>query len=216
VPDACELLGLKRRKVFRLLAGLKHGGAASLISKRCGRPSNARLREAYRDLAMLSQVEYAKAAMAPAGVNLDLGPSHCRWPAEFRRRENRRNRLPYSALADGRNGVTIRDGNFPAHVPVLHRRIPCSSVSIPCSTTREFSGKALVFKAESVQSNDKSGKFRYSGADGTKNGPETEGASLVPSPVISWPREYTQATAMDHPTRSRAIARWCYVLAVAP
>ena len=26
VADGCELLGLKRRQVFRLLAGLKHGG----------------------------------------------------------------------------------------------------------------------------------------------------------------------------------------------
>ena len=43
VADACELLGLKRRQVFRLLAGLKHGGAPSLISKRRGRPSNNRL-----------------------------------------------------------------------------------------------------------------------------------------------------------------------------
>jgi Winged helix-turn helix len=40
VADACALLGLKRRQVFRLLAGLKHGGAASLVSKRRGRPSN--------------------------------------------------------------------------------------------------------------------------------------------------------------------------------
>ena len=32
VADACELLNLKRRQVFRLLAGLKHGGAASLVS----------------------------------------------------------------------------------------------------------------------------------------------------------------------------------------
>jgi Winged helix-turn helix len=37
VADACELLNLKRRQVFRLLAGLKHGGAASLVSKRRGR-----------------------------------------------------------------------------------------------------------------------------------------------------------------------------------
>src|SRR6516225_6698897 len=36
VADACELLSLKRRQVFRLLAGLKHGGAASLVSKRLG------------------------------------------------------------------------------------------------------------------------------------------------------------------------------------
>src|SRR6187551_2679550 len=52
VADACELLGLKRRQVFRLLAGLKHGGAAGLVSKRRGRPSNNRLPEAYRDLAL--------------------------------------------------------------------------------------------------------------------------------------------------------------------
>jgi hypothetical protein len=52
VTDACELLGLKRRQIFRLLAGLKHGGAASLVSKRRGRPSNNRLPEAYRDLAL--------------------------------------------------------------------------------------------------------------------------------------------------------------------
>src|ERR1700749_682697 len=52
VADACALVGLKRRQVFRLLAGLKHGGAASLISKRRGRPSNNRLPETYRDLAL--------------------------------------------------------------------------------------------------------------------------------------------------------------------
>ena len=54
VADACELLSLKRRQVFRLLAGLKHGGAASLVSKRRGRPSNNRLPEAYRDLAFVA------------------------------------------------------------------------------------------------------------------------------------------------------------------
>jgi len=52
LADACELLSLKRRQVFRLLAGLKHGGAASLVSKRRGRSSNNRLPEAYRDLAL--------------------------------------------------------------------------------------------------------------------------------------------------------------------
>src|SRR5215212_660405 len=60
VADACELLGLKRRQVFRLLAGLKHGGAASLVSKRRGRPSNNRLPEAYRELALsLVREQYA-------------------------------------------------------------------------------------------------------------------------------------------------------------
>ena len=42
VADACELLRLKRRQVFRLLAGLKHGGAASLVPKRRGRPRHPR------------------------------------------------------------------------------------------------------------------------------------------------------------------------------
>jgi hypothetical protein len=46
VSDACVLIGLQRRQVFRLLAGLKQGGAASLVSKRRGRPSNNRLPEA--------------------------------------------------------------------------------------------------------------------------------------------------------------------------
>jgi hypothetical protein len=52
VSDACVLIGLQRRQVLRLLAGLKHGGAASLVSKRRGRPSDNRLPEAYRDLAL--------------------------------------------------------------------------------------------------------------------------------------------------------------------
>jgi len=52
VVDVCELLSLKRRQVSRLLAGLKHGGSASLVSRRRGRPSNNRLPEAYRDLAL--------------------------------------------------------------------------------------------------------------------------------------------------------------------
>ena len=68
VADACELLGLKRRQVFRLLAGLKHGGAASLISKRRGQPSNNRLPGAYRDLALsLVRERYATVLHGSAG-----------------------------------------------------------------------------------------------------------------------------------------------------
>ena len=37
VADACELLSLKLRQVFRLLADLKRGGAASLAAKPRGR-----------------------------------------------------------------------------------------------------------------------------------------------------------------------------------
>jgi hypothetical protein len=43
VADACALMGLHRRQVFRLLRGLKQDGAASLLSKRRGKPSNHRL-----------------------------------------------------------------------------------------------------------------------------------------------------------------------------
>ena len=37
VSDACVLIGLQRRQVFRLLRGLKQDGATSLLSKRRGR-----------------------------------------------------------------------------------------------------------------------------------------------------------------------------------
>src|ERR1700744_488723 len=40
VADACPLMGLHRRQVFRLLRGLRQDGAASLLSKRRGTPSN--------------------------------------------------------------------------------------------------------------------------------------------------------------------------------
>ena len=52
VADACALSGLSRRQVFRLLQGFREDGAVSLLSKRRGRPSNRRLPDAVRDLAM--------------------------------------------------------------------------------------------------------------------------------------------------------------------
>ena len=52
IADACELIGLRRRQIFRLLRGLKQDGAISLVSKHRGRPSNNRLPAAVRDLAM--------------------------------------------------------------------------------------------------------------------------------------------------------------------
>jgi hypothetical protein len=75
VADACELLSLKRRQDFRLLAGLKHGGAASLVSKRRGRPSNNRLPEAYRDLA-LSLVRERYADFGPTLAAEKLAEHH--------------------------------------------------------------------------------------------------------------------------------------------
>jgi DNA-binding IclR family transcriptional regulator len=52
VTDACTLLGLSRRQLFRLLKGIREDGAVSLVSKRRGRPSNRRLPSTARDLAM--------------------------------------------------------------------------------------------------------------------------------------------------------------------
>src|SRR5271168_2358864 len=52
VTDACVLIGLQRRQVFRLLRGLKQDGATSLLSKRRGRPSNHRLPAEVRTLAL--------------------------------------------------------------------------------------------------------------------------------------------------------------------
>jgi hypothetical protein len=52
VSDACVLIGVQRRQVFRLLCGLKQDGATSLLSKRRGRPSNHRLPDEVRTLAV--------------------------------------------------------------------------------------------------------------------------------------------------------------------
>ena len=52
VSDACALIGLRRRQVFRLLHGLKRDGATSLLSKRRGRPSNHRLAVEVRTLTL--------------------------------------------------------------------------------------------------------------------------------------------------------------------
>src|SRR5271156_4838168 len=52
VADACELIGLQRRQVFRLLRGLKQDGATSLLSKHRGKPSNHRLPAEVRSLAL--------------------------------------------------------------------------------------------------------------------------------------------------------------------
>jgi len=75
VADACELLSLKRRQVFRLLAGLKHGGATSLVSKRRGRPGNNRLPKEYRDLA-LSLVRERYADFGPTRAAEKLAEVH--------------------------------------------------------------------------------------------------------------------------------------------
>src|ERR1700739_1630920 len=52
VSDACVLIGLQRRQVFRLLRDLKQDGLASLLSKRRGRPSQRQLPAEGRTLAL--------------------------------------------------------------------------------------------------------------------------------------------------------------------
>src|SRR5712672_3354758 len=52
VSDACVLIGLQRRQVFRLLRCLKQDGATSLLSKRRGKPSNHQLPAEVRTLAL--------------------------------------------------------------------------------------------------------------------------------------------------------------------
>ncbi|WP_163362924.1 helix-turn-helix domain-containing protein, partial [Klebsiella aerogenes] len=48
IPDAMELLGLQRRQIYRLLDRLRQEGAAGLVSRKRGRPSNRRYSDAFR------------------------------------------------------------------------------------------------------------------------------------------------------------------------
>jgi hypothetical protein len=60
IVDAMELLGLARRQVYRLLERLRQDGAAGLVSRKRGRPSNRRLSDAFRgEVAALVRNNYA-------------------------------------------------------------------------------------------------------------------------------------------------------------
>jgi hypothetical protein len=52
IREACALMGLRRRQVFRLLAAFREHGGGVLVSKRRGRPSNNRVPPAVRELTM--------------------------------------------------------------------------------------------------------------------------------------------------------------------
>jgi hypothetical protein len=75
VADACVLIDLRRRQVFRLLRGLKQNGAASLLSKRRGKPSNHRLPVEVRTLA-LSLVRERYADFGPTLAAEKLAAHH--------------------------------------------------------------------------------------------------------------------------------------------
>jgi hypothetical protein len=66
ISDACVLIGLQRRQLFRLLRGLKQEGATSLVSKRRGKPSNHRLPAEVRTLALsIVREQYADFGPTP-------------------------------------------------------------------------------------------------------------------------------------------------------
>ena len=75
VSDACALIGLRRRQIFRLLRGLKQDGATSLLSKHRGKPSNHRLPAAVRALA-LSLVRERYADFGPPRAAEKLAACH--------------------------------------------------------------------------------------------------------------------------------------------
>jgi len=75
VEDACALIGLHCRQVFRLLRGLRQDGATSLLSKRRGKPSNHRLPPDIRTLA-LSIVRERYADFGPAFAAEALAELH--------------------------------------------------------------------------------------------------------------------------------------------
>jgi hypothetical protein len=75
VEDAMPLLGLQRRQVFRLLKQLRVSGAASLASRRRGRPSNNQLPQAVRELTM-SLVKERYADFGPTLAAEKLMESH--------------------------------------------------------------------------------------------------------------------------------------------
>ena len=60
IPDAMELLGLQRRQIYRLLDRLRQEGAAGLVSRKRGRPSNRRYSDAFRaEVVALVRENYA-------------------------------------------------------------------------------------------------------------------------------------------------------------
>lgn len=60
IADAMELLGLQRRQIYRLLDRLRQEGAAGLVSRKRGRPSNRRYSDVFRaEVVALVRENYA-------------------------------------------------------------------------------------------------------------------------------------------------------------
>ena len=142
IADACELIGLQRRQVFRLLRGLKQDGATSLLSKRRGKPSNHRLPAEVRALA-LSIVRERYADFGPTLAAEKLAEHHgCSISRETLRGwmiadglwQDRRHRLP---VRTSRGGGAIAWASWcrstARSMPGLRtavRRVRCSVLSM--------------------------------------------------------------------------------------
>src|ERR1700716_3317796 len=83
VSDACALIGLERRQVFRLLRGLKQDGARSLLSKRRGRPSNHRLPAEVRTAQRKNAFEPTQAAGAAVSDAERRGHTRIKYVVNF-------------------------------------------------------------------------------------------------------------------------------------
>ena len=60
IADAMELLGAQRRRIYRLLGRLRQEGAADLVPRKGGRPSNRRFSDALRaEVGALVRENYA-------------------------------------------------------------------------------------------------------------------------------------------------------------
>src|SRR3954451_13532904 len=86
VGEACAVMDLGRRQVFRLLAAFRAHGATGLVSRRRGRPSNKRLPAAVRDL-ILALVRERYADFGPTLACEKLAQLHgCRVSRETLRK----------------------------------------------------------------------------------------------------------------------------------
>ena len=143
VGDACALIGLQRRQVFRLLRGLKQDGTRSLLSKHRGKPSNHRLPAEVRNLA-LSIVRERYADFGPTLAAEKLAEHHgCPVSRETLRGwmiadglwQDRRHRLPAPHQPRRRRdclGELVQiDGRSTPGSRIAVRRVP-----IPCGRRR--------------------------------------------------------------------------------
>ena len=143
VEAAAMLMCLGRRQVLRLLRGLRHDGASSLISRRRGRPSNHRLPQAVRELA-LTLVRERYRDFGPTLATEKLAAVHGRTVSHETLRQwmiadglltDRRHRQPASATSPAR--MSRRTG--------ADRRLRAHLVRGPVSSCRlEGSGSNLV------------------------------------------------------------------------